>query len=301
MFLLRQMFKQFNLLDYLKESSWNLYFAAAFLIFINNVIYVVEHSDDHDFNHSFKGTLFFSFPLLLISILLILTRMQIINKSNKKYRSLKMNNFNELLFSFASVIINKENTEFREIEYKFIENYYTKRELPRFVDITRSKIIFYEGENFDLEGLCERAYWFLTEHQLKYLFYLLYGLSASKGFITERDEHRMKYILSHFKISKGYYNNIKNLFIPKDEPEQQTQNQSINYALIYKLRNAYATLHLTEDAEEQDIKKAYRNLVKQYHPDKMINATEQEIIEAKQQFLQIQDAYEFIVKYKNIK
>eukprot|EP00054_Salpingoeca_dolichothecata_P001364 m.18901 g.18901 ORF g.18901 m.18901 type:complete len:383 (-) comp12120_c0_seq1:94-1242(-) len=57
-------------------------------------------------------------------------------------------------------------------------------------------------------------------------------------------------------------------------------------------QRAYSTLGLQEDATEQEIKKAHRKLVLQYHPDKCQEAAE--VCEAK--FLEIQEAFETLTK-----
>ncbi|MCH3884010.1 J domain-containing protein [Tenacibaculum aquimarinum] len=43
-----------------------------------------------------------------------------------------------------------------------------------------------------------------------------------------------------------------------------------------------------------EIKKTYRSLVKKYHPDKLINTTEDDVIVAREQFQKIQEAYQKI-------
>ena len=53
--------------------------------------------------------------------------------------------------------------------------------------------------------------------------------------------------------------------------------------------NHYTTLGLDKNASKDDIVKAYRNLAKQYHPDRNIGN-----IESEQKFKQIQEAYDFL-------
>jgi DnaJ-domain-containing protein 1 len=55
------------------------------------------------------------------------------------------------------------------------------------------------------------------------------------------------------------------------------------------MKNYYAALQLDEGADEDAIKKAYRTLAKQYHPD--INPEPQ----ARERFLEIHEAYEYLM------
>lgn len=62
---------------------------------------------------------------------------------------------------------------------------------------------------------------------------------------------------------------------------------------------AYATLGLNEHASNDDIKKAYRNLVRQYHPDSLSHLGEEEKKRASEKFLTVQQAYERIKRTRN--
>ena len=67
------------------------------------------------------------------------------------------------------------------------------------------------------------------------------------------------------------------------------------------IQNAYAILGATPDEEMESIKKKYRALVKEYHPDILMGqGKDQSIIEAATAKLQeINEAYELIKKEKN--
>ena len=58
-----------------------------------------------------------------------------------------------------------------------------------------------------------------------------------------------------------------------------------------KRKNYYKILEVSKDAEENEIKKAYKRAALKYHPDKWANATDQEQEEAEKQFKDIGEAY----------
>ena len=65
---------------------------------------------------------------------------------------------------------------------------------------------------------------------------------------------------------------------------------------------AYAVLGLTESATEAEIKKAYRRLILEYHPDTVAQKGGPEFKEyATKKFVEIQQAYEEICKQRGIK
>lgn len=61
-----------------------------------------------------------------------------------------------------------------------------------------------------------------------------------------------------------------------------------------EIDRAFEVLGLSSNASADEIKKAYRKLVKKYHPDRYIGHKEEVIASAQQQFIEIQQAYELI-------
>ena len=61
--------------------------------------------------------------------------------------------------------------------------------------------------------------------------------------------------------------------------------------------NPYEVLGVKPGDDEETIKKAYRNLVKKYHPDKYVNTPMAEM--ASEKMKQINEAYDMIVNNKN--
>ena len=60
--------------------------------------------------------------------------------------------------------------------------------------------------------------------------------------------------------------------------------------------NPYEILGISRNASEEEIKKAYKELVKKYHPDMHQNNPLSELAEEK--FKEIQEAYEYLIKNK---
>lgn len=85
-----------------------------------------------------------------------------------------------------------------------------------------------------------------------------------------------------------------------------TSEEDLNkktYAKTYEtnsIKKYYTILEIEETATEEEIKTAYRNLVKTYHPDKQIGKEKLNLNLAKQKFQAIQEAYDKIKQQKGI-
>ena len=62
------------------------------------------------------------------------------------------------------------------------------------------------------------------------------------------------------------------------------------------MTDPYSVLGVSRNASEDEIKKAYRNLSRLYHPDANINSSDKDRVE--QKFKEVQQAYKEIMRYK---
>lgn len=60
------------------------------------------------------------------------------------------------------------------------------------------------------------------------------------------------------------------------------------------MKNPYEVLGINEGASEEDIKLAYREMVKKYHPDKYVNNPLKDLAEEKMR--EINEAYDYLIK-----
>ena len=65
------------------------------------------------------------------------------------------------------------------------------------------------------------------------------------------------------------------------------------------MTDPYSVLGVSRDASDDEIKKAYRNLSRKYHPDANINNPNKDQAEAK--FKEVQQAYQQIMKERGIR
>ena len=64
--------------------------------------------------------------------------------------------------------------------------------------------------------------------------------------------------------------------------------------------SAYQILEVSKSDDNDTIKKAYRRLVKEHHPDKLAHLGEEHLKGAQEKFQKIQEAYETIKKERGL-
>jgi len=130
---------------------------------------------------------------------------------------------------------------------------------------------------------------------LRWLVILVYAdgkKNQTQAIMTEE-------IAKYLNISQDYLNILYDEFDDMKKKEKTNSYKSNKMAI----EECYTILKCTPNSTNEEIKKSYRELVKQYHPDTIQGKglAEDFILFANQKFQEINNAYEFIKKYRGIK
>lgn len=120
----------------------------------------------------------------------------------------------------------------------------------------------------------------------------LIQLAFVDGEVSQNEENVIKTIAQALEFDPDIYHKIFDQFEQMANQRPQTQEHS--------LQKAYEILGVSQNDDMQTIKKAYRKLVKQYHPDiiKAQGKDENYMKEATLKTQEINQAYETIKKFK---
>lgn len=143
------------------------------------------------------------------------------------------------------------------------------------------------SQNSSFENLADQFYQnFRNSPQLLNLMIdIFYRVAMVDGRISANEERLIDYAVRAFHIPESMHDSIR-------------RNHHVKGS-----SKAYAVLGLTESATEAEIKKAYRKLILEYHPDTIASkGMADEFKEyATKKFREIQEAYETICKERGIK
>ncbi|MGQ9848010.1 MAG: DnaJ domain-containing protein [Bacteroidales bacterium] len=113
------------------------------------------------------------------------------------------------------------------------------------------------------------------------LIYLLIGIAKANDYIDNKEIDLIKRIAYLLSISTATIDSLFNV------------NGTVE--------NAYKILEVSPNATDNEIKKAYRKLAIEHHPDKVSYLGEEIQKKAQEKFKKINEAYEFIKKHRGIK
>lgn len=140
------------------------------------------------------------------------------------------------------------------------------------------------------------------------LMVYLVRVAAADGKLDPKETELMREVAQKVGYSEQQFAQLMAMLQGQDQfaggQYQQHQGGSApSYTSVNAVAAAYQALGVSQDASDSDVKKAYRRLVREYHPDKLMGQglPEEMIKEATERSQEIQTAYDTIKKSRGIK
>lgn len=112
------------------------------------------------------------------------------------------------------------------------------------------------------------------------VIHFLFSIANADGHVAEAEVRTIQDIARHLAIQARDFESIKAMFFKNPD-------------------SAYKILEIDRSASNADIKKAYRDMVKKYHPDKLQHMDEAYQKGGEEKFRKVQEAYEQLQKERN--
>jgi DnaJ like chaperone protein len=196
----------------------------------------------------------------------------------------------EAYISLGALMVRKDRTSYRE-KILYLNSYFSRYFPHSHYDFGRS---FTESlkNPVRLRVISNRLRRKLPQRKQRLqIMYFLAGLSNVDGSMNKREIELLKEINVLLKLSTKDFDSIIAMYTQKRE---RTQSSGSSNPRISPAQLACKIIGVSEGASKDEIKKAYRRLVKLHHPD--LFATQpiahQEI--AEKRFIEIQKAYEIL-------
>ncbi len=121
----------------------------------------------------------------------------------------------------------------------------------------------------------------------------LFRIANADGHLDTKETNVIRTIASHLYIRTPDFNSVFAMYGRQYNRRKTTR--------VSSMAANYAILELSSSATDDEVKKAYRKLVRKYHPDKLQGLGQDVIDAGKEKFIKVQGAYEAICKVRNIK
>ncbi len=210
------------------------------------------------------------------------------------FPDLKMNRSNlmEAYICLAARMIQSDHDDHRE-KIAYLHGYFKKR-------FPTSKVDFHDSLLYSFRNpirIRTVASWLknnLKKPERIQVMYFLAGVSMVDGRMNASETRLLREVSDWLSLTPKEFDSVIGMY------QRQREERAKERVKPRQSRKALAckVLGVSEYAGMNEIKKAYRTLVKKYHPDKITDksAEQQEI--AKQRFMEIQKAYELLEKLK---
>ena len=185
------------------------------------------------------------------------------------------------LLSLCAIII-KADGEVSQRELDYVRQYFVQaygKDRANATFRTFNEVV--KNREVSAENIC-RFLAMRTRYEVRLqLIHFLFGIAQADGAVSTAEEQQLKLIASFLSLSHNDYESIKAMFFKNAD-------------------HAYTILEIDKNASNEEVKKAYRNMAKKYHPDKVNTADEAIKKGAEEKFKQVQIAYEQIQKERSM-
>ena len=179
------------------------------------------------------------------------------------------------LLSLCSIVI-KADGQVSQSEMDYVRQYFVST-----YGKDKANAIFRSFNEINKKGeiSAQRVCTFLaqrTRYEVRLqLLHFLFGIAQADGSISNSEIQKIREIAGYLRVPLNEFDSIKAMFV-----------KSAN--------NSYKILDVPKSATDAEVKKAYREMAKKYHPDR-VNTKDEAIKKgAEEKFKQVQAAYETI-------
>ncbi len=131
--------------------------------------------------------------------------------------------------------------------------------------------------NISLRQVCIQIQQMMDHSARLQLIHFLFGIAKSDNHVSQKEVDLIEQISMYLRINQNDFQSIK--------------------AMFYKTKhNAYKILEIQPESSPLEIKKAYRKMVKKFHPDKVQHLGKEHQNGAEEKFRKVQEAYEQLQK-----
>jgi len=133
----------------------------------------------------------------------------------------------------------------------------------------------------------------LSEKDRLQVMYFLAGMAFIDGSVNRNEMQLLRYLQHQLGISPKEFDQVIAMYTQRKQRRKSTSGARREPSKSGR-QLAFEILGVSTNASWDEIKKAYRNLVKMHHPDRFASESKEQQEIAQERFIEIQKAYEVI-------
>lgn len=137
-------------------------------------------------------------------------------------------------------------------------------------------------QDFDVSAVAQQIGQYMDYASRLQLLHYLFGIAQADGSVSQSETDILSRISASMGVPVADYESLKAMFVKNTD-------------------SAYTILGIKHEATEEEIKTAYREMAKKYHPDKVSHLGEDVKKAAEEKFQSVNEAYETIKKERGIR
>jgi len=196
----------------------------------------------------------------------------------------------EAYISLGALMVRKDTSSYGE-KILYLNNYFSKNFPKTHYDFGRS---FTESLKNPVRPMVVSKWMrrkLPSRAQRIQVMYFLAGLSTVDGSMNTGEVELLKEMSDLLELSPQDFESIIAMYTQKQERNHRTERSKPGLSAI---QLACKIIGVSEHASADEIKKAYRSLVKLHHPDRFANETCEQQELATERFREVQKAYEIL-------
>ena len=139
-------------------------------------------------------------------------------------------------------------------------------------------------KDYNLYDVCRQVRQIMDYSSRLELLHYLFGIANADGNVSEPEISVLQTIASYIGLTGSDFESIKAMFVPT----------------VNEMENAYKILGVDASASDDEVKKAYRDMAKKYHPDLVSHLGEEVRQDAEKKLQEVNAAYEKIKKSRGL-
>lgn len=213
--------------------------------------------------------------------------------------------FMESLLILTAAVL-KADGHVERSEFTYVRDYLVRSLGPSQAHTAMNRLTEILGESYNIESVCTELRQNSTIHERLLIIQFLFGVATSDSELHQSEIAVIELIAQWSGVSRSDYESIKAMFTNYSYGQgnynyNNSNSSDSNSYRSHNLDSDYRILEVSPDATDDEVKKAYRNLAKKYHPDRVAHLGDDMRKAAEEKFARLSQAYDNIRKSRGMK